>query len=110
MQGMNAQTGKALDGQQHLQQSIRDILTTPKGSRVMRRDYGSELFNLIDAPFNQDLKVEMIASIAEALDEWEPRVHLQSVSIEQLQPGTVAIDINFEYRDGTAASLTMHYP
>jgi phage baseplate assembly protein W len=41
MQGMNRNTGRKLSGVDHLRQSIVDILTTPIGSRVMRRDYGS---------------------------------------------------------------------
>ncbi|NBO96416.1 MAG: phage baseplate protein, partial [Betaproteobacteria bacterium] len=41
MLGINAQTGQPLAGIDHLRQSIRDILTTRIGTRVMRRDYGS---------------------------------------------------------------------
>ena len=47
MTGMDRETGKSLSGIEHLRQSIRDILTTPIGSRVMRRDYGSRLFELL---------------------------------------------------------------
>ena len=36
--GMNASTGAALDGLDHLRQSIRNILSTPVGSCVMRQD------------------------------------------------------------------------
>jgi phage baseplate assembly protein W len=52
MIGVNNRTGKALDGMEHLKQSVQDILTTPLGTRVMRREYGSRLFELIDAPIN----------------------------------------------------------
>ena len=52
MSGMDRNTGRTLDGDAHLAQSIGDILTTPLGSRVMRRDYGSMLFELIDQPLN----------------------------------------------------------
>lgn len=41
MRGMNSETGKTISGIEHLKQSIVDILTTPVGTRVMRRDYGS---------------------------------------------------------------------
>lgn len=41
MTGMSRETGKALDEAAHISQSIRDILTTPVGSRLMRRTYGS---------------------------------------------------------------------
>lgn len=39
MNGISATTGRPLSGIDHLRQSIRDILTTPIGSRVMRRLY-----------------------------------------------------------------------
>ena len=50
--GMNVLNGRSLTGLDHLKQSIADILNTPIGSRVMRRDYGSKLFSLIDAPLH----------------------------------------------------------
>ena len=50
MIGLNSHKGKRLDGLSHLHQSIRDILTTRRGTRVMRRDYGSRLPELVDNP------------------------------------------------------------
>ena len=52
MMGMNAATGRALSGLDHIRQSIAEILTTPIGSRLMRRRYGSEVPELIDQPLN----------------------------------------------------------
>ncbi|MEN1450892.1 GPW/gp25 family protein, partial [Pseudomonas aeruginosa] len=49
---MNAHTGGAIDRLAHIRQSIAVILTTRIGTRVMRREYGSQLPELIDAPFN----------------------------------------------------------
>jgi phage baseplate assembly protein W len=43
MRGMNNKTGKELEGIKHLKQSMIDILTTPTGSRIMRRDYWFEI-------------------------------------------------------------------
>ncbi|HGJ5879100.1 MAG TPA: baseplate assembly protein, partial [Arsenophonus nasoniae] len=42
--GMNRQTGRFISENAHIAQSVQDILLTPVGSRVMRRDYGSLLF------------------------------------------------------------------
>jgi len=67
MRGTDAKTGKPLSGVAHLRQSIRDILTTPLGSRVMRRNYGSRLFDLVDNPLNDQTLVEIFAATAEAL-------------------------------------------
>jgi len=52
MIGTNASTGRALEGTEHLVQSLADILGTPLGTRAMRRDYGSLLPELIDQPTN----------------------------------------------------------
>ena len=46
--GMNSQTGLSIAEVEHIRQSVRDILVTPVGSRVMRREYGSLLSALID--------------------------------------------------------------
>ncbi|EDA1042628.1 baseplate assembly protein, partial [Salmonella enterica subsp. enterica] len=36
--GMNRNTGLAISDSEHIGQSMRDILLTPVGSRVMRRE------------------------------------------------------------------------
>ena len=70
-------------------QSISDILSTPKGSRVMRRDYGSDLPRLLDAPMNGETQVDVFAAAAEALALWEPRMRLIRVSIAAATAGKV---------------------
>ena len=79
MYGIDATTGRKLSGIDHLRQSIRDILTTPVGSRVMRRTYGSRLFELIDRPYSPATKLAIIAATAEALIAWEPRIRVEQV-------------------------------
>lgn len=93
MRGMDSTTGKTLDGIAHLKQSIRDVLTTPLGSRVMRRDYGSRLFSLIDNPLNIATKVEIYAATAEALMRWEPRLMVQQVQASTVEAGKIAVDL-----------------
>ncbi|SPX13597.1 Baseplate assembly protein W [Escherichia coli] len=48
--GMNPDGTGNLNDMEHLKQSVRDILTTPLASRVMRREYGSLVPDLIDEP------------------------------------------------------------
>jgi len=97
MNGTNATTGKALGGIAHLRQSLTDILTTPLGSRVMRRDYGSRLFQLIDAPLNRRTLMELYAATAEAIARWEPRFRVTKVKAVQAKPGSVELDLTGEY-------------
>ena len=77
--GMSSTTGKRLDGIAHVKQSVRDILTTRIGTRVMRRDYGSRLPELVDNPMGEFLRTELFAATAEALERWEPRFTLDRV-------------------------------
>jgi phage baseplate assembly protein W len=82
MIGTHAATGKRLDGDAHLAQSIADILTTPLGTRLMRHDYGSLLPELIDQPFNALTRLRMFGAAAVALMRWEPRITLARIGIE----------------------------
>lgn len=97
MKGTNAATGAPLDGLDHLRQSIRDILTTPIGTRVMRRAYGSRLPYLVDAPMNRGTLLDLYAATVEALEAWEPRISVQQVTATSAQPGRVELSITGEY-------------
>ena len=81
MEGMEGTTGAKLAGIDHLRQSIRDILTTRIGTRVMRRDYGSDLPGLVDRPMSPGLRVEIFAATARALRRWEPRVRVERIAV-----------------------------
>lgn len=92
MIGTHAATGKRLDGDAHLAQSIADILTTPLGTRLMRHDYGSLLPELIDQPFNGITQLRMFGAVAVALMRWEPRITLTRIGIEAgSTPGSLAL-------------------
>ena len=93
MSGMNKATGKAIADEAHIAQSIADILTTPIGSRVMRRDYGSRLFELVDAPLTQANHLLWIAATAGAIRKWEPRVSLEKVSLTLSEAGQVILSL-----------------
>jgi hypothetical protein len=97
MHGIDATNGKSLSGVAHLRQSVVDILTTPIGSRVMRREYGSGLFRLIDAPLNRSGVMDVIAAVADALARWEPRFRLTRVTASQPSPGALVVDVVGEY-------------
>lgn len=87
MIGMNSNSGRSIVGDDHLVQSIADILTTPIGTRVMRREYGSQLADLIDWPLNSATRLQAYAATAISLMRWEPRIRLSRV---QLTLGDVA--------------------
>lgn len=88
MSGINRHTGGELDGWEHCRQSLYDIWTTPKGTRVMRRDYGAGLLDLIDRPATPDLIMDALLSIAET-EVWEPRFRVRQLGIESAGPDGV---------------------
>ncbi|EBH7914661.1 baseplate assembly protein [Salmonella enterica] len=81
MNGVNNRTGKRLSGVAHLRQSVSDILTTPIGSRVLVRDYGSDLFSLVDNPRDDLTRLQIIAASATALARWETRLKVTRVLV-----------------------------
>ena len=97
MRGMSATTGKELKGMEHLKQSIVDILSTPIGSRVMRRDYGSRFFELVDKPITQGFAIELYAATAEALLKWEPRLKLERVQVTEIKEGRITLNLQGVY-------------
>lgn len=106
MQGLSTK-GRTLSGIEHLRQSIHDILTTRKGTRVMCREYGSRLPELVDRPVNPAFEMDVYAATAEALAKWEPRFELTQVSITDITEGKVTLRLEGIYRpEGT--SLVLH--
>lgn len=95
MIGMDANTGRAVEGLPHLYQSIGKILSTPLGSCINRREFGSPVFSLIDAPNNAATRVRLYAAVATALMKWEPRLKLSRVSLSGAPTidGKQALDI-----------------
>ena len=79
--GMNNTSGKVITDIDHLRQSVRDILLTPQGSRIARREYGSLLSALIDQPQNPALRLQVMSAVYVALSRWEPRLTLDSITI-----------------------------
>ncbi|EBK3087186.1 baseplate assembly protein [Salmonella enterica] len=83
-------TGKTLTDADHIRQSIQDIITTPTGTRVMRRDYGSLISELIDAPVNDALPLQLMAAIFDAIIRQETRVTVTEIQLRRSESGLTA--------------------
>ena len=105
--------GDRLAGLAHLAQSITDILTTPIGSRVMRRDYGSNLPDLIDQPMNGFTRLRLFAATAGALQRWEPRIRVAQVEVIADPRDAQAALATITYRlvsSGQQATMNLNVP
>lgn len=98
---MNRDTGRWLtDETDHIRQSIRDILTTPVGSRLMRREYGSLIPELIDYPTNQANLLRLNNASLMAILRWEPRVTAPTGQIVTAFDGSATVDLHLVRRGG----------
>jgi len=71
--GLSHDTGLLLSDWDHVEQSISVILTTRLGQRVLRRDFGSEVPDLIAKPMTQRVLLAFYVAVAVAIARWEPR-------------------------------------
>lgn len=83
-------------------QNIAVILSTPKGSVPMYRDFGLD-WSFLDKPIPV-AKVLMVAPVREAIERWEPRASVLDVSFSEdpARPGvlipTVEVEIDLEQK------------
>ncbi|ADQ92404.1 baseplate assembly protein [Salmonella enterica] len=105
--GMSRNDGQALADTDHLRQSVRDILLTPQGSRIARREYGSLLSALIDQPQNPALRLQIMSAVYVALNRWEPRLTLDSITINGNFDGSMVVELTGHSNNGAPVSLSI---
>ncbi|ECR9230570.1 baseplate assembly protein [Salmonella enterica] len=105
--GMSRNDGQALADTDHLRQSVRDILLTPQGSRIARREYGSLLSALIDQPQNPALRLQIMSAVYVALNRWEPRLTLGSITINGNFDGSMVVELTGHSNNGAPVSLSI---
>jgi uncharacterized protein len=68
-------------GAANIEQSIRIILGTQYGERVMRPTFGCNLKGLVFAPNNQQTAALARHYVLDGLQRWEPRISVQAVTV-----------------------------
>ncbi|EME0448448.1 GPW/gp25 family protein [Salmonella enterica] len=105
--GMSRNDGQVIADTDHLRQSVRDILLTPQGSRLARREYGSLLSALIDQPQNPALRLQIMSAVYMALNRWEPRLTLDSIIINGNFDGSMVVELTGLRNNGAPVSLSV---
>ncbi|WP_332604158.1 GPW/gp25 family protein [Acinetobacter sp. ESBL14] len=96
---INKNNGQSLKSEiQSLQQSIQDIISTPIGSRVMRREYGSLLFELLDQPINDSLILKCYSTIYTAITRWEDRIQINKIYLSPSKGSQLVFEIDGNLR------------
>lgn len=108
MIGMDAATGRPLAGDAHLAQSIATILMTPIGSCACLRDFGSAVFELLDAPLSALTRLRLFAAAAVALARWEPRIRVTKLALAGDATGAATLEVTAVRTDTPApTALTL---
>ena len=64
-----------------IENSIKDILLTPLGSRVILPEYGSRIYELIDRKVDDEFRADLACFVIEAVEKWEKRVKIDEVRL-----------------------------
>lgn len=85
-------------GERDIDEAIRIILSTAKGERPMRPEFGSEIHTLVFAPNNSSTASALAYFCEEALGRWEPRIDLLSVDVDPNPELETVMLVHIRYR------------
>jgi len=85
-------------GADKVRQSIRLILSTRRGERVMRPDFGAGLEDFLFEPLNTTTTALVRHRVETALVLWEPRIDVTEVLVEAGSRAAGRLDITIGYR------------
>jgi phage baseplate assembly protein W len=94
-----------------VRQSIRMILSTAKGERLMRPDFGCNLYDLVFSTNSAAAIGQVISAVQESLIQWEPRIDVLDVTAipDATEPNRLLIDIRYQVRT-TNNRFNLVYP
>jgi phage baseplate assembly protein W len=100
------------EAEENIEHSVRVLLLTAVGERVMRFDFGCRAPQLVFAPGGQRYLRLLETTIREAVRDWEPRIELTDVQVEAdaEEPERVEVAVSYRVRaTNTQANLVFPY-
>lgn len=100
--GIDRHTGKVIDNLQSAYQGVEVTLSTRIASRLMRREFGGGVVELLGRAMVPALFSAWQQLVATAIDLWEPRFAVRKIvpsgSAEELRLGSAGLRIEVDYR------------
>lgn len=78
--------------------SVIQIITTARGERIMRPDFGCDAFSYVFEADSEDLRITIEREVRQALTKWEKRIRVEAVSVTSdpvVEPGQLIINITY---------------
>ena len=102
MAGIDRHNGRVIDNLSSAHQGVEVALSTRLASRVMRREFGGGVVELLGRATTPALFAAWKQLVATAIDLWEPRFKVRRVlvsgSAEEIRTGRAGIVIEADYR------------
>lgn len=91
-------------GEVDVEQAIRIILSTAPGDRPMRPDFGCDIHAYVFDSADAATLGNMDRAIRRALDRWEPRITVKSITFDESlhDTGMLLVDIGYELRTSSS--------
>ncbi|NMX60188.1 GPW/gp25 family protein [Pseudomonas sp. WS 5079] len=100
-------SGEVVEGLRDIDQAIRIILTTPKGSDAHRPEFGSNLHLYIDWPINR-VTPHLVREAVDAIRRWETRVSVVQVQVS-IDGSHVTVRVQWRVADGVPQLTEVPY-
>ncbi|MDQ0079503.1 GPW/gp25 family protein [Arthrobacter oryzae] len=84
-------------GAEKVRQSIRLILGTRRGERVMRPDFGAGLEDFLFEPVSTTTNALIRHRVETALLQWEPRIDITEVTVVTTEPRSGRLNLKIGY-------------
>jgi len=97
--------GEIVEDIADINQCIKIILSTPKGSDPHRPEFGSDIWKYIDNPVNSAIP-NIIREAVDAIHTWEPRVRIKSIRAEVIE-SQVIFHIEWVLKETETTSYTL---
>jgi len=95
---------KSSSDEQLVEESIQIILNTRKGERLMRPEFGSDIQSIVFGNNNASSATRLSHYIREALEDYEPRIKVDSVKAYADSKQQNLMNVSIEYTIRTSNS------
>jgi uncharacterized protein len=85
--------------EQELAESIRLILSTAKGERPMRPEFGCGIHDQVFAPMDATTAGRVAYDVRAALERWEPRIDVHDVDVTYAQEASGVMYVGVTYSE-----------
>lgn len=86
------------DSVDKVRMAIRQILGTKTGSRVIDRDFGSDLRGMLFTPIDEVSVARLRFALSEAIQRWEKRVEITNIEISTARANEGVLEATIDFR------------